>query len=123
MTNKEILINHIKEWIQNDNEIKELQKQMKIRKDKKKALTDNLIEVMKKNDIDCFDLNEGKLMYSQIKSKTSLSKKYLSTCLEKYFKDSENNEMINDLCNFILENRETKVTETIKRKMLKNIDK
>ena len=120
MTTKEILVANIKEWIQNDNEIKELQKQMKIRKERKKTLTDNLVEVMKKNDIDCFDINEGKLMYSQIKSKTSLSKKHLSTCLEKYFKNSESNEMINDLCNFILENRETKITETIKRKILKN---
>jgi hypothetical protein len=119
MTSKEILIANIKEWIQNDNELKELQKQMKIRKEKNKLLTNNLVNVMKNNEIDCFDINDGKLMYTQIKSKGTINKKHLSSCLEKYFKNSESNEMIDDLCNFILDNREIKVTETIKRKILK----
>lgn len=119
MANKEILINNIKEWLQNDNDIKELQKQIKIKKEKNKFITNNLVEIMKNNEIDCFDINDGKLIYSQIKSKSTLSKKHLSTCLEKYFKNSETTEMVNDLCNFILDNRTTKITETIKRKIIK----
>lgn len=119
MANKEILINNIKEWLQNDNDIKELQKQIKIKKEKNKFITNNLVEIMKNNEIDCFDINDGKLIYSQIKSKSALSKKHLSTCLEKYFKNSETTEMVNDLCNFILDNRTTKITETIKRKIIK----
>ena len=119
-TTKEILIITIKEWINNDNEIKELQREIKIRKDKKKNISDKLVNIMKTNEIDCFDINDGKLMYAQNKVKASLSKKHITTCLEKYFKDSENKEMVEDLSNYILDNREVKITETIRRKQHKN---
>lgn len=35
MTTKEILVANIKEWIQNDNDIKELQREIKIKKIRK----------------------------------------------------------------------------------------
>lgn len=78
---------------------------------------------MKTNEIDCFDVNDGKLIYTQNKVKTSLSKKHITACLEKYFKNTENKELVEDLSNFILDNREVKVTETIRRKQHKNNDK
>ena len=120
MTTKEILVATIKEWIQNDNEVKELQREIKLRKDRKKTISDKLVNIMKTNDIDCFDTNDAKLIYAQSKVKTSLSKKHIATCLEKYFKDSKDKEIVDDLTNFILDNREVKVTETIRRKQHKN---
>jgi hypothetical protein len=120
MTTKEVLVNTIKEWIQNDNEIKELQREIKLRKDRKKTISDKLVNIMKTNEIDCFDINDGKLIYTQNKVKTSLNKKHITACLEKYFKNSENKEIVDDLSNFILDNREVKVTETIRRKQHKN---
>jgi hypothetical protein len=120
MTTKEVLVSTIKEWIQNDNEIKELQREIKARKERKKTISDKLVDVMKTNDIDCFDINDGKLIYTQNKVKTSLSKKHITACLEKYFKNSDNKEIVDDLSNFILDNREVKVTETIRRKQHKN---
>lgn len=123
MTTKEILVANIKEWIQNDNDIKELQREIKIKKNKKKLISDKLVDIMKTNEIDCFDVNDGKLIYTQNKVKTSLSKKHITACLEKYFKNTENKELVEDLSNFILDNREVKVTETIRRKQHKNNDK
>lgn len=120
MTTKEILVATIKEWIQNDNEIKELQREIKLRKDKKKMMSDKLVNVMKTNEIDCFDINDGKLIYSQSKVKSSLSKKHITNCLEKYFEDSKDKAIVEELSNFILDNREVKVTETIRRKQHKN---
>lgn len=120
MTTKEVLVGAIKEWIQNDNDIKELQKEIKIRKDRKKNISDKLVNIMKTNEIDCFDINDGKLIYTQSKVKTSLSKKHITACLEKYFKNSEDKQIVEDLSNFILDNRETKITETIRRKQHKN---
>lgn len=120
MTTKEVLVNTIKEWIQNDNEIKELQREIKSRKDRKKTISEKLVNIMKTNEIDCFDINDGKLIYTQSKVKTSLSKKHITACLEKYFKNSENKEIVDDLSNYILDNREIKVTETIRRKQHKN---
>ena len=120
MTTKEILVSTIKEWIHNDNEIKELQREIKVRKDKKKSISDKLVNIMKTKEIDCFDINDGKLIYTQNKVKTSLSKKHITSCLEKYFKNSDNKEIVDELSNFILDNREIKVTETIRRKQHKN---
>jgi len=120
MTTKEILVATIKEWIQNDNEIKELQREIKLRKDRKKIMSDKLVNVMKTNEIDCFDINDGKLIYSQSKVKTSLNKKHITNCLEKYFEDSKDKAIVEELSNFILDNREVKVTETIRRKQHKN---
>ena len=122
MTTKEQIVNNIKEWIHYDNEIKRLQKEVKIRKEKQKGLTDTIVKVMKAKEIDCFDINGGKLIYSQNKTKQTINKQHILTCLEKYFKDNGDENMITDLTNFILENREIKVKETIRRKIEKNIE-
>ena len=122
MTTKEQLVNNIKEWINYDNEIKKLKKEVKIRKEKQKKLTDDIVKVMKAKEIDCFDLNDGKLIYSQSKTKQTINKQHIMNCLEKYFKENGDENMITDLTNFILENREIKVKETIRRKIEKNIE-
>ena len=35
----------------------------------------NLVNIMKENEIDCFDISDGKLMYTKSKVKQALSKK------------------------------------------------
>ena len=122
MTTKENLVNNIKDWIHYDSEIKKLKKEVKIRKEKQKKLTDDIVKVMKAKEIDCFDLNDGKLIYSQSKTKQTINKQHIMNCLEKYFKENGDENMITDLTNFILENREIKVKETIRRKIEKNIE-
>ena len=122
MTTKEHLVHNIKDWIHYDNEIKKLKKEVKIRKEKQKKLTDDIVKVMKAKEIDCFDLNDGKLIYSQSKTKQTINKQHIMNCLEKYFKENGDENMITDLTNFILENREIKVKETIRRKIEKNIE-
>ena len=122
MTTKEHLVNNNKDWIHYDNEIKKLKKEVKIRKEKQKKLTDDIVKVMKAKEIDCFDLNDGKLIYSQSKTKQTINKQHIMNCLEKYFKENGDENMITDLTNFILENREIKVKETIRRKIEKNIE-
>jgi hypothetical protein len=115
MSNKEDLINSIKEWIHHDNAIKNLQKKIKEHRTEKKIQTNLLVDIMKSNEIDCFDINDGKLMFCKNKVKTPLNKKTLLITLEKYF---ENNPTINatDVSDFILENREIKILENIRRK-------
>jgi chaperonin cofactor prefoldin len=65
MDTKEELVKHIRGWIQIDNDINTLQKQMKTLREDKKNLTASLVDVMKSNDIDCFDINDGKLIYAK----------------------------------------------------------
>ena len=115
MTTKEELVEHIKEWIQIDNEIKMLQKEIKERRNRKKELSGSLLDIMKDNEIECFDINDGKLLYSQTKVRSSLSKKHLISCLLQYF-DNDKEQAIG-LSQHILNSREVKVKETIKRKV------
>ena len=114
MDQKTHLIKNVKSWITIDNEIKELQKELKEKRKAKKNYTETLVEIMKNNEIDCFDMKNGKLIYTRKKVKAPLSKKHLLESLSKYFKN--NKEMINELGTFILNSRQEKIKENIRRK-------
>ena len=115
MTTKDELVKKIKEWIHNDDSITNLQKSIKEYRANKKRLTNDLIEIMKNNEIDCFDVNSGKIIFYKNKVKTPLNKKSLLTSLEKYF-DNDPNIDSEKVGNFILENREIKIKENLRRK-------
>jgi hypothetical protein len=114
---KEELINNIREWIKIDNDLNNLKKEIKNKTNQKKTLTDNLVNVMKTNSIDCFDINGGALVYSQRKTKKAISGKYLLLQLEKYYKDQP--DVAKDLTQHLLENREENIKEDIRRKIKK----
>ena len=80
---KTILINSIKEWVSLNNQINEIQKTMKELKNKKKQLSTTLINVMENNEIDRFDINDGKLVYKKTKVKAAIS----SRAKARYIKD------------------------------------
>lgn len=114
MTDKNELVNNVKNWINIDNDIKELQKVIKEKRKEKKLYTGKLVDIMKSNDIDCFDMKSGKLIYSRRTVKAPLSKKHLLSSLSQYFKN--NKDIIDELGQFILDSRAEKVRENIKRK-------
>ena len=69
---KDELIMNIKEWIKNDTEISKLKAEVKERTVKQKDLTNVLVNVMKNNSIDCFDINGGSLIYKKSKKRKTL---------------------------------------------------
>jgi hypothetical protein len=113
---KEDLILNVKEWIKMDNEIVGFQNEIKDRKNKKKQLTDRLVNVMKKNEIDCVDIKGGALIYKKTTTKKPINAKTLMVVLKDYYKNT-NPQIAEELTKHILENREESVKETIKRKM------
>ena len=115
METKEELVNNIKEWMKIDTEIAKLQSEIKERRNKKKMLTDSLVVVMKKNEIDCFDINGGSLIYKKSKVKKPINAKTLMTALQNYY--STDVTKAEDITKFIMDNREEQVKETIKRKV------
>jgi hypothetical protein len=117
METKEQLVQQIKGWMANDNEMRDLQSRLKELKEKRKGFSDNLVEIMRKNEIDCFDVNDGKLIYTKTKVKAPLNKNTLVTSLMKYFKDDD--DQAKELSTFLLESREEKVKESIRRKVQK----
>jgi hypothetical protein len=118
--NKAELVQLIKDWITTDNEIRELNKQAKQRKDKLKKVSENLINTMKENEIDEFNVKDGKIMYSKTSVKKPITKKNLMTILSKYYKGDISQAV--EVNNFILENREEVVKETIKRSIVNKVD-
>tara|TARA_Y100000022_G_scaffold200283_1_gene215151 strand:+ start:2462 stop:2833 length:372 start_codon:yes stop_codon:yes gene_type:complete len=117
---KEELLNNVRNWITIDNEIRTLQKEQKIRREKKKAISENLIEFMKNNEIDCFAINDGNLSYVKRNVKKPINKKNLLDILAKYF----DGDLLkaNDMNEFIMDNREEYVKESIQRRV-NNCDK
>jgi len=115
MTDKRELVENVKSWISIDNDIKELQKVMREKRKEKKLYTQSLVEIMKTNDIDCFDMKSGKLIYTKKTVKAPLSKKHLLESLTKYFQN--NKELCDELGQFILETRKEKIKENIRRKL------
>jgi hypothetical protein len=116
METKQQLVDHIREWINLESEISKLQKIIKEKKEKKKNLTNTLVDVMKTNEIDCFDINNGKLVYTQNKTKSCISKKLLLSALSNY---TDNKEEVEKITNHILDSRETKINEKITHKINK----
>jgi len=108
-------VNNIKEWLKFDTEISQLKAEIKDRTNKKKALTDNLVTVMKTNAIDCFDINGGALVYKQNKVKKPINAKTLLNALQMYYKNDVT--VAEELTKFVMDNREEKINETIRRKI------
>jgi hypothetical protein len=70
---------------------------------------------MKKNQIDCFDINGGSLVYKTNKVKKPINGKLLMSTLKNYF--SNNPSQAEEITKFVLDNREEQIKETIKRKI------
>lgn len=115
LIDKQTLITIIRDWVKNDNEIRELKKQENIRKIANKTLTTKLIEIMRSNQLDCFDINDGCILYKKTNTKKPLSKKVMIQLLNDFYKDDT--EKANQVGAFLIENREEVVKERIVRKL------
>ena len=110
------LIDVIREWVKIDNEIKYLKNEENKRKNQQKIISKNLMKIMSEYNIDEFDLKDGKIVYTKRNVK-NLSQKILLDLLTTYYKNDL--DKANEVNNFILDNREEKVVETIKREINK----
>jgi hypothetical protein len=112
---KEDLIRIIKEWVKNDNETRTLQKEVTKRKIEKKNITVRLMEIMKQNQIDCFDINDGHILYKKKTVKKSITKSLLMNILSNYYEGNE--EKASEVNSYIMDNRPVITTELIVRKI------
>ena len=116
---KEQLVSIIKDWVKIDNEMRTLQQEMHKRKSEKKRVSQLLIEIMRNNQIDCFDINNGQILYKKKNVKQPITKSVLLEVLSTYFQGDS--DKVNELNNFILDNRKVVTKETIVRKITENI--
>jgi Family of unknown function (DUF5760) len=114
METKEQLTTAIREWVKIDNELRALSKEQTKRKNDKKRISAALIEIMKKNEIDAFDIKDGELRYTKKNIKKPITKKILLNILSTYY--SGDVSKATELNNYIIENREEVTREYIEIK-------
>jgi hypothetical protein len=117
METKDQLVKKIKEWVKIDNEIRALQKEVRKKQADKKTISADLMDVMRKNEIDCFDIKDGQITYSKKNVKKPITSKNLLGILANYCKGDI--EKATEMNQFILDSREEIVKETIVRKIVK----
>jgi hypothetical protein len=115
MDSKEKLIKTIQEWVKLDNEMRILKKEISSRKMEQDKITKVLINTMKSNEIDEFNINNGKLSYSNRTVKKPITKKNLLEILSKFY--NGNAQQASEINQFILDNREDVVVEKLVRKI------
>jgi hypothetical protein len=115
---KEHLKDYLRQWVRVENEISTLSAEIKKRKLIHQQLSKSLLEVMRKNEIDCFDIANGRIVYSKTKTRAPLNNGQLKTALTNYYKDDL--EKANSLTEFLLASRVEKTRESIKMKIPKN---
>ena len=70
---------------------------------------------MKKNEIDCFDIKDGQICYTKKNIKKPITKKVLMDILSNFYNGDISK--ASQLNNYIIDNREEVVKETIERKI------
>jgi len=115
METKEQLVKVVKEWVTMDNEIRRHQQLVKEMKAKQKNVSQQLMMTMKQNEIECFDINNGSLVYKKNKVKKPINKNTLYSILNNYFKGDT--EHVEELGKFIMDNRQEVIKESIQRKI------
>jgi len=112
------LVEVVKQWVQTDNKLIQLNKMVKELRQEKKRWNEVMIQTMKNNEIDIFDIKDGQIKYKMEKKKEPLTQKKLLTILGKHPQLAV--EQVDALNNFVYENRVETVKESIVRKIHKN---
>jgi hypothetical protein len=107
----------VRDWVKLDNEIRTLNKEITTRRNDKKQISKRLIDVMRENKLDIFDLKDGQLMYVKKNKKKPITQKQLLTLLSSYYKEDVSK--AEEMRNYLLDNREEVVEEMIQRKIAK----
>lgn len=107
------IISTIKEWVKIDDEISKIQSDLKKKKELKKKISENLLNVMKTNNLDEFDITDYKIIRNVKKVKMPINKKHILKCLQSYCKTDEETAELSEL---ILNTREEKIKEMIVKK-------
>jgi len=109
METKEELVKKIKHLLDLDGRIIHLKKQKDELDKEHKLLSAEIIEVMKKHELNKIDTNTGSIRHSVVKTKP-LGKRNLIKLLEEFYKDDEK---ANEVSKYIFENLKEFVSEKI----------
>jgi predicted nucleic acid-binding Zn-ribbon protein len=101
----------VADWIDRDDEIKEINKELKDLKEEKKQLENSILDYMEQIQLGTLDIGNGKLRRSVSKTKSALKHEIIQNSLVKVFKDVQK---AHHTTKFILDNRP--ITERVRLK-------
>ena len=105
----------IKEWVSLDNKYKKLLDDTKYIRNEKNDLNNKIFSYFSDNNYSNYpkiNISDGKLEFVQQKQYDVLSYKYLETCLNEYFNDTNK---VKEILMFIKKNRDYNINKLIKR--------
>jgi hypothetical protein len=115
MSNKQALIDIVKSWVTVDNQIRALSGKLRELRKEKKCKNEDMIKIMKANDIDSFDLKDGQILYKKETKREALTQKKLLDILSKHPQLGE--EQAKHLNQFVYDRRKVSEQGVISRKM------
>lgn len=106
--------NQIQQWVQLDNQLKQLNEKIRDIREKKTKLTQNITNYAKNNNLEnnTIKITDGKLRFANVRVQEPLSYKYLERTLSEIIKNPQQIELI---MNHIKKSREIKIVNEIKR--------
>ena len=117
LIHKQALQQDVKDYLEIDDQIKALNKAIKERRDKKKALSEEILGTMKKFEINNMNTKNGKLIYAISKSRKGLNTKSLVRGLNLYFKDEMK---ATEVGKIVMDSREVVEKVSLRRTIHKN---
>jgi predicted nucleic acid-binding Zn-ribbon protein len=105
---------NIKTWVSTDNEIKKLNDRLKILREHKSKLHNEITNYITNNNMEnsSVQISDGRLKLTYVKTQQPLTFKYLEDSLSEIIKDKS---QVNAIINHIKVKRETKIIPEIKR--------
>ena len=102
----------IKEWVQLDNRVKQLNDEIKKMRSTRNVLSNSIIEYANDNNLEhaVIQISDGKLKFQNTRIPQALTLKFIKQCLEEYYGKN-----VDDVITFIKEKREIKYSNDIKR--------
>lgn len=120
MASQPNVVDIVRKWCKIEQDIKNASKELKEKRQMKKDLSNELVAIMKSNDIDCFDITGGKILYSQNNVKKPITRQHLFASLSQLFtKTGASEEDINGTVDHIMNSREVKVNDNLRFKNTK----
>ncbi len=116
MDNRQTVLSVVQEWVALDARAKEIAKLARECRIQKKAATEKLVGVMKANNVECFNMSSGQLIYTKNKSRSPVSKKHLMETLAQYFSGVPQVDAA-EVAQYILDQRSVKTRESVRHKI------
>tara|TARA_B000000557_G_C20787387_1_gene449306 strand:+ start:732 stop:1088 length:357 start_codon:yes stop_codon:yes gene_type:complete len=108
------LEDNIQNWVKLDNKIKKLSSELKLYRNEKSNLSNNIVNFIEDNDMEHtkIQISDGLLKFNKVKHTAPLTFKFLNECLNKCI---NNEEHVTQIMNFIKEQRTSTYNLDIKR--------